>query len=96
MAVSTYDDLKPVIDALNDAIYAALDACDDYQTVVQRHIAEQNDSGTPNHQLVSRLGQFDQRVNSIVATIEDSVLNDLNFLNHRMFAVDLTEKGTFI
>ncbi len=94
--MSEHEQIGEVTQELEDSLYGALDAIDRYREVVQglldAHLASEN----PNHQLVSRYRQFLGRTAAMTTHMEDAVLTDFLFLRHRLFAVDLAERGEFI
>jgi len=96
MAVSAHENLTPVTAALEEAIHAALEACDVYRDVIDAELASLRASETTNAMLEKRLRQFAARIESITTQVEDGVLDDLNFLTDRLFAVKRTEEGEFI
>ncbi|MGI9605357.1 MAG: hypothetical protein ACR2P0_04380 [Acidimicrobiales bacterium] len=96
MAVTIHEQIATATGTMEAAVYAALDAIDSYRDVVAALLADQNQSEDPNVMLVKRFEQFLQRADSMTTTIEDSVLDDLLFCLHRVFAVDLAERGEFI
>lgn len=81
---------------MEEAIYGALDAVDRYQATVQRLLDAQEAADEPNVRLVKRYKEFLRRSASMITTLEDDVVNDLLYCRHRLFAVDLSEKGEFI
>lgn len=96
VAVTAYERVKESSDAMSDAIYAALDAIDVFKATADEIAAEQGDEEEANIGLVKRMKQFSTRATAMVATIEDRVLDDLNFCMDRVFSVELAERGEFI
>jgi len=81
---------------MEDAIYAALEAIDDYRTTIEGLISDQESSAQPNEMLVKRLRQFDGKAEAMTRIVEDEVLTELLFCIDRLFSVELAERGEFI
>lgn len=96
MAVSAYEQVAAKTQAMESAIYAALDAIDAYSDTIGQLRAELESAAEPNAKLIKRLGQFLDRAQSMTRTVEDEVVTDLLFCVDRLFSVDLAERGEFI
>ncbi len=94
--MSTHERLIPATESVEQSIHAALDACDAYRDLVESELATLTAAAEPNEMLVKRLRQFLARIESITTQLEDGVLDDLNFLTDRLFAVKRTEEGKFV
>lgn len=96
MALSAFERISAASEAMSDAIYAALDAIDAYGETAAA-IAEEYGSGeNANEKVVHRMRQFEKLAAAMTTTIEDDVLDDLNWATDRLFSVQLAEDGTFI
>lgn len=96
VAVRPHERIGEKTREMEAAIYGALEAIDAYLGTLAELIAEQEASGEPNVMLVKRMKQFTQRAETMVKIIEDQVLAQLMFCLDRLFAVKMTEEGTFI
>ncbi len=94
--MTIYEDLKPKTDALEAAVYAALDACDAYREAVVTHLAAEESKPDPNAMVVKRLRQFDKRSDTITRIVEDDVITELLFCIDRLAMLELAERGEFI
>lgn len=94
--MNTHERLTPATAALEGAIHAALDACDEYRRLIDNELVRIEGAPEPNETLAKRLRQFRSRIDSITTQLEDGVLDDLNFLTDRLFAVKLAEEGKFV
>ena len=93
---SEYEQVQEATKAMESAIYGALDAVDQYRELIDALREGQKANPEPNAALVKRYGQFLQRADAMTSTLEDDVLDELLFCLHRVFAVDLAERGEFI
>ncbi len=96
MALSVHEQIAAKTEAMESAIYAALDAIDSYAETVAQVRAQQAAAEHPNEKLVKRLDQFLAKARSMTTTMEDDVVTELLFCVDRLFSVDLAERGEFI
>lgn len=94
--MSVYERVAEKTEAMSSAVYAALDAIDAYGEEMRLLLDEQEASGDPNPMLVSRLGQFATRSDTMARLIEDEVVTEMLFCLDRLFSVKTAEEGTFI
>lgn len=94
--MTAYEQLKPRTEALEAAVYAALDACDAYREVVVTHLAAEEAEPDPNPMVVKRLRQFEKKADAITQIIEDDVITELLFCIDRLAMLELAERGEFI
>ncbi len=96
VAVTIHDDVKTRTEALEAAVYAALEACDAYRDTVVGHLDELGRLDGPSEMVVKRLRQFQARAEAMIRIIEDDVLDELLFCIDRLAMFDLAERGRFI
>lgn len=94
--MSIHEQVAAQTEAMEAAIYAALDAIDSYAETVGRLRAELASAAEPNTKLIKRLDQFLDRARAMTHTMEDQVVTELLFCVDRLFSVDLAERGEFI
>ena len=94
--MTVHEQVAEVTSGMEQAVYAAMDAVDAYVDTIRRLLAEQGALEEPNEMLVKRFKQFINRGETMTTMLEDDVLTEMLFCVHRLFAVDLAEKGEFI
>ncbi len=94
--MTIHDDVKARTEALEAAVYSALEACDAYRDTVAGHLEDLGGHDRPNEMVVKRLRQFQARADAMIRIIEDDVLDELLFCIDRLAMFDLAERGRFI
>ena len=92
--MSAYEIIGEQNTQIENALHAAIDACETYLEALDGILAE--DSTQSNAALVKRMKQYQKKIGKINALIEDEALQELNFCLDRHFAVKLTEENKFI
>jgi len=96
VAMTVHEQVSEKTDLMEEAIYAALEAIDDYRATIERLIGDQESSAEPNEMLDKRLHQFAGKAETMTRIVEDEVVTELLFCIDRLFAVELAERGEFI
>lgn len=93
--MTIHEHIKAQTEALEAAIYGALEACDEYRDAVVGHLTAEESAADPNEMVIKRLRQFEQKAAAITRIIEDDVLTELLFCIDRLEMFRQAERGEF-
>jgi hypothetical protein len=96
MSTPIHDAVEVKTRELEDAVYAALDACDAYLETVRAHLAAETSKPEPNAAVVKRLKMFEKKASAMVTVIEDDAITEMLSLIDRLHALGDAELGIFI
>ncbi len=94
--MTAYEQMRERTEALEQAFYALLDACDAYRRTAGELVAGEVAAEGSREQLVHRLRQLSGRAEELVRVLEDDALTILLPMLDRLFAIERAERGVDI